>query len=402
MASDGARARSLEDRTFRSWGLAVAGALLVAFYGLLLAIRLASGMWVNGDAPDFLVFWSAGSLALGGRAAAAFDWATLGTVELQAADKTLPWVYPPTFLLAVAPFALFPYGVAFVAWVSLTLSCFLAAIHAIVPRRLTLLLALAWPPVLWNVVYGQNGFLSAALLGSSLALLRTRPLVAGLLLGLLTYKPQFGVLFPVVLLLTGQWRVIGAAALSAVMLAAASYLAFGAETWAAFFDSGPATFDGEFGGKFFPLSHLQTTYGLVRWMGGGETVAWTAQAVVAIAAAGIVCRIWLSRVAYPLKAAALSAAALITTPYLLIQDLVAVAVPVAFLVRAGLASGFRRGERSALAAITVTPLVQLQTGLLPLAPIFLAVLMGLIVLRAGRQSRLDHRASAGGVGAISQ
>ena len=58
------------------------------------------------------------------------------------------------------------------------------------------LVALGFPAALWNVTAGQNGFLTAALIGGTLGLLERRPALAGVCLGLLTYKPQFGLLFP--------------------------------------------------------------------------------------------------------------------------------------------------------------------------------------------------------------
>ena len=52
---------------------------------------------------------------------------------------------------------------------------------------------------------GQNGFLTAALIGGALGLLERRPALAGICLGLLTYKPQFGLLFPFVLIADRRW-----------------------------------------------------------------------------------------------------------------------------------------------------------------------------------------------------
>ena len=84
-----------------------------------------------------------------------------------------------------------------------------------------LLLALAFPAVYVNLAHGQNGFLSAALLGGSLLILDQRPKLAGVLIGLLAYKPQFGVLIPLVLIATGRWTVIAAAAATVLITCAA-------------------------------------------------------------------------------------------------------------------------------------------------------------------------------------
>ena len=57
---------------------------------------------------------------------------------------------------------------------------------------------------------------------------------------------------------------------------------------------------------------------------------------------------WRSRISYSLKAAALATGTLLITPYLFMYDMMVLAIPVAFLVRIGLKSGFRRYELPAL------------------------------------------------------
>jgi len=91
--------------------------------------------------------------------------------------------------------------------------------------------------VLVNIGHGQNGFLTAALLGGALHWLDRRPLLAGVLIGLLAYKPQFGVLIPLALLANGRWSSIGAAAATVAALVAVSYVTLGSEVWHAFANS---------------------------------------------------------------------------------------------------------------------------------------------------------------------
>jgi hypothetical protein len=87
-------------------------------------------------------------------------------------------------------------------------------------------------------------------------------------------------------------------------------------------------------------SKLQTAFGLTRMLGGSEALAWSMQAAIALAAAGAVALLWRSDVAYEIKAAALGTAAMLATPYLYVYDLVALAVPLAFLFRLGTTRGF--------------------------------------------------------------
>src|SRR5258705_13552814 len=91
-------------------------------------------------------------------------------------------------------------------------------LRAVLPRPETLLIAAAFPAVFINAGHGQNGFLTAALLGAALHWLDRRPWLAGLFIGCLAYKPQFGVLISIALLAGQRWSPIGAAILTAAAL----------------------------------------------------------------------------------------------------------------------------------------------------------------------------------------
>ena len=101
-----------------------------------------------------------------------------------------------------------PYAVSFLVWIGATLALYAAAIARIARDRGAALIACAAPATLACAMVGQNGFLSAALIAGVLLQLEARPLLAGLLLGLLTYKPHFGLLFPIALIFGGYWRVV--------------------------------------------------------------------------------------------------------------------------------------------------------------------------------------------------
>ena len=128
-----------------------------------------------------------------------------------------------------------PFGLSYVGWIMLTFAPYAAVVRGLVGRPIGWWLALAFPALFYNFVIGQNGCLTAALLGGALLFIPTRPVLAGICLGLLTYKPQYGPLFPLVLIATAQWRVIFAAAATTLAIAAASLVVFGTNTWLAFF-----------------------------------------------------------------------------------------------------------------------------------------------------------------------
>jgi arabinofuranan 3-O-arabinosyltransferase len=323
----------------------IAFALCVA-HAVYLASSYVLGHWLydpNGYSEgDFVNVWAAGQLALHGAPASAYDFVTHKQVQVAAVGHDFAggfaWYYPPTYLFVAVLVASFPYVPAWVGWVFLTFPAYLATIRIIVGDRLGIFLACAFPAILSNFLVGQNGFLTAGLLGGTLASMERRPWLAGCFLGLLTYKPHFGLLFPVVLVAAGQWRVIIAAAVVTAMLATASWLSFGSDTWEAFFRALAAGSQSIFGQGSVAWGKLQTMYGLVRLLGGGEAVAWSVQGFVIALCAILNCILWRSRIPFALKAAALATGALLSTPYLFLYDLVAVAVPMVFLLRAGIAT----------------------------------------------------------------
>ncbi len=175
-----------------------------------------------------------------------------------------------------------------------------------------------------------------------------RPALAGVCLGLLTYKPQFGLLFPLVLIADRRWLTIAVAALVAVGLAAASWLAFGSASWETFLHWMPITSRVVLTEGHADWNRLQSLFGLVRPLGGSEQLAWTVQAVGSLAAAVAVIGLWRSRASFDLKAAALAAGTLVITPYLYMYDLVVLAVAVAFFaaLRAGTGLSHQRDRRT--------------------------------------------------------
>jgi hypothetical protein len=222
-------------------------------------------------------------------------------------SATSPGTIRRRFLFVASLLAQLPYQLAFIGWVVVSFLPFLVAMRAIVGHPFGYLLALAIPMAFINALVGQNGFLTAALIGGTLYLIPIRPVLAGICLGLLTYKPQYGLLFPIVLIAAGHWRVFISAAVTAVVLATASWLAFGIESWLAFFHWMPKfsqTFLTE--GKA-PWWKLQSIFSMVRYFGGSEPLGWAFQWVLTASVAVVLALVWRSRVPYTLKAAALAA-----------------------------------------------------------------------------------------------
>jgi arabinofuranan 3-O-arabinosyltransferase len=324
-----------------------------------------------GIPTDFVNVWSAGRLVLDGHPALAYDWDIQKQVQVavlgQSYDGNFAWHYPPPFLFVAAVLAHFPYAGAFVGWAAVSLVPYLAVMRAIVGRSFGLLLALAFPVVFTNTLVGQNGFLTASLIGGTLYLMPTRPVLSGICLGLLSYKPQYGLLFPLALIAASQWKVFFTAGIVAILMASLSWLAFGSESWQAFFHWMPMFSQAFLTEGRAPWGKMQSIFALVRYFGGTEQLAWVFQWIMSGAVAIVLALMWRSRsVSYSLKAASLAAGALLITPYLFLYDLMVLAIPVAFLVHIGLAQGFARYELPALglvaALLIIYPFLGAPTG----------------------------------------
>jgi hypothetical protein len=100
----------------------------------------------------------------------------------------------------------------------------------------------------------------------------------------------------------------------------------------------------------------------------------------------IVWLVWRSPVRYALKAATLSAAALIATPYAFAYDLAAIAIPVVFLASDQIECGLLRGEQTTLIALFVVSLAVIPAaGEAPVGAVILVALLWLILRRVLRQ-----------------
>ena len=254
------------------------------------------------------------------------------------------FVYPPTYLFFTYPLGLMPYVAAFAAWTVVTLLLYLMAIYLIVPRPIAILVALSPFPVFFNFFLGQNGFLLAGLMGLSLALMERRPRLSGVLLGLLTFKPQIGILFPFALLVSRKWRVVVSAMATSVVLIVASIVVFGYQGWPSFIHAlvnrgskSESDFAGVYAVRIGVWLSLVGRHQSAHRVGHTVGRRWRVTAVV--------CWVWARPLPHSLKAAALCSAAAMATPFVHGHDLCILAIAAAFLVKDGLARGFLPGDR---------------------------------------------------------
>lgn len=309
---------------------------------------------------DFINVYAAGVLANQGDAPAAYDWQKHHAVEIAVAGKDIGyygWHYPPFFLFLAQAFAKMPYLPALAVWQITSFAAALGVMYALFPRRETLLLTLAFPAFFINLGHGQNAFLTAALLGGFLLYLPKRPWLAGVLLGLLAYKPQFGVLIPIALLAGGYWRTLISASIMVGGMIALSIAAFGVEIWQAFYDSLPLTktIVLEQGGTGF--HKIQSVFAAVRLWGGSVAFGYIMQGAMQIALTVLTIYCWRrkSTLDYPLKAAILVISSMLFSPYILDYDLFALAPALVLLVQRGLNQGFAPFEKTLLFLVWLMP-----------------------------------------------
>jgi arabinofuranan 3-O-arabinosyltransferase len=379
---------------FLPWRLQAYGYTLAAFYACVYFFAYHYGVWlVDGKGtPLFSDFaagvWLTGGQALHGQATTLYDpsyFIGLQKVLLGPSPFYYPnWPYPPIFLLIAVPFGALPFVTAFVSYELLALLGSIDVIALIVRRRAAIALVLASPYTAWNIGCGQGGLLTAALFGAALLALERRPVLSGIFIGCLTYKPQLGILVPVALVAAREWRAIASAVATTIFLIGLSALALGVNLWAAF----PGQLAAQFRVVLLPGagSHWgmqETVYGMVHYLGFGDSPAWIAHAITSLAAALMVWILWRSRVRYAVKAAALSAAALAATPYAFAYDMAVLAVPIAFLARDQIDQGCLRGEQTALLVLSVAGLAVFPTsGSVPIGVVIVFALLGLILRRA--------------------
>ena len=204
---------------FQGEWLQLFGFALATLYLVYFVILYRAGTWVV-DATgspiysEFTPFWVAGLQALHGNVASLADPVEFLRVQnalLETDQASYICAYPPTFLLVLTPLALLPYAISFLFWQTLTLLGSITTVHNIVGRLPAIALMLASPFTAWNFLAGQNGFFTTALLGASLLFLERSPVLAGVFMGCLTYKPQFGILLPIALAASREWRAFASA-----------------------------------------------------------------------------------------------------------------------------------------------------------------------------------------------
>ena len=374
--------------------------ILLAAQVLLALVWLAStsaGVDPTGKPVgyDFITFWSASALALQGDAAASYDPARiLATSQLAvpANRAEFIWSYPPVFHLFVLPLALFPYLASYGLWSVVNFTSYLAVVRRLAPAPLALWPVLAYPGAFLNLMQGQNGCLTTALFGGALLCLERRPRLAGVLIGLLSYKPHLGVLLPVALLCGRRWQTLAVAALTTLALVGLSAAVLGPAPWLAFADN--LAFAGKvLDGGALPLHKMPSVFAALRLLSVPSSPALALHALVALAAGALVGWLWWRQAPLPLAAAALVTASLLMPPHLNDHDLALLAVPIALLASDGHSRGWRPAEREILTLAWLCPLLAAPLAASTGIQIAIPLMAALLVMAARRACSTPDRVS---------
>src|ERR1700730_7031876 len=312
--------------------LVIAGS---AFAGLTAIFYIWKMSWVapfprDGSSlvvgRDFLNFWMYGRAAWTPDSSRFYDpflYRDALAALLGAGYPGQNWSYPPSVMLAAALFGRLPYLAALLCWTALGLALFLWVVRRYASdRRLLAAIALS-PAAVFCVISGQSSLVTAAMLLTVFGCLDRKPMLAGILLGLLTLKPQLGLLFPVMLAASGRWRVFLVASATALLIAAATAALFGPQAWLDFVQKGIPVQNlvladpDRIGTPFFPTIFMN-----VRGTGASYAIAMTVQACFSAFAIGAVCFAFRYRKdADPqLLAALFFACSICASPYLLSYD----------------------------------------------------------------------------------
>jgi len=384
-------------------------ARVIGWCGLLLVLELlALGflvLWTHGvfvpqppNTTGFSSFYAAGMLANGPAPALAYDAAAHHAAQQAATQPGVEhfvFYYPPVFLLLCAPLAHLPYLVAFLVFEAATLALYLAVGRRILGLggRFGWVPVLAFPAAIWSFGLGQNALLTGALLGGGMLLLERRPALAGAVLGLVCYKPHFGLLLPVALLAGRHWRAVAGAAAMVAALVGLSLAVFGWDCWRAYLLAFAASGHVYTSGQV-SFAAFVTPFGAALLLGARPVVAGVVQGIAALLAAGAVGWAWRRPAPLAARAAVLYAATLLAVPLALFYDMVPIGLGVFFLARLGRRDGFLPWERLLLALLYVAPLAARYVALGPHVPLGLLASLTLLALGLAHVRRATGAATS--------
>ena len=344
---------------------------------------------------DYMILYTAGQTALGGDASQIYDTPNQHARILQNIGYEMPddmhWFYPPTLLLTlVSTLAALPFEASFVLWLILTLALAVLGCITLVPRNKSLaLLALSFPTVIYNFRWGQNGFLSTALLAAGIGFMETSPVLSGLMFGLLTYKTWL-VVFPLlILLVTRKWKVLGWSVFFTALTVILSLTAYGAETWRAFFHQlfsvGTTLFSSIWENSAAIQPTMMTALRLLRIQ---SVPLYAIQALLLVVVTYMVARVFRNTERLALRGSAMVLGIFVVIPYFIQYDLMLLSIPTILLIYDCIQEGYGKSDWIAIAILWLMPLVNyslVKETRIQICPFVTLALLIYVFLRASKK-----------------
>lgn len=339
-ATDAAARRLMAFDTPRGWQFGtlipalLAAMTLIWFYYALTKIEALGLVTFNSD---FRIFWAAARLAIIENPLAVFDVDMIREIHGGTDERWMTWAYPPGFLIMLLPLGALSFPIAWVIFTVVSVLAILAATRpftsGLVPVWLGFALAPAYAPALFM---GQTSLLwTAGLLAALAAMQSDRPVLAGVFIGLLTLKPQLGILIPVALLAIGAWRTIVAATLTTIVVSLCATFVVGVDYWPELRAMAQQHFE-VVSASVSQNDLMVSPYGALAGLGVPLSTALALQWFITLLAAATVAIAWRSpRIGFDLKAATLIVAILLSSPYLWYYEAALLAPAALFLLRAG-------------------------------------------------------------------
>lgn len=382
----------------------------LAFYSIIIVIIYVSivmGLHIhtkqateNDDFAvgiDYMILYTAGKAALAGNASQIYDSPNQQAIIRETIGFDMPddmhWFYPPTFLLAIISlFSTLPFGISYVLWLVITLTLAVFACMIMVSRKKSLaLLVLSFPAVMYNFRWGQNGFLSTALFGAGICFMETNPILAGLMFGLLTFKPWLAVFPFLILLVTRKWKIFGWSVLFTILTVILSIFVYGMETWRAFFHQLFYTGTTLFTSIWENTSAIQPTMQTaLRLLGIDGTPLYVILLFLGIVVTGVVVRVFQITNRLPLRGSAMVLGIFVFIPYFIEYDLMLLCIPTILLIYDCLQEGYRKMDYIAIGALWLMPLINLllvKVTRVQICPFVAIALLLYVYRRAKRTSK---------------
>lgn len=318
---------------------------------------------------DYIAFWSASQMADQGSLADSYSINNIAPMQQLAAPvtNTWNWLYPPTFAVLLAPLTTADYLLSLTLFSVSGLLLLALAMQRIAPPARVLPALMLSPAVFINLSNGQNAAFTAAIAAMSLGMMNRHPLMAGMLLGMLTVKPQLALPLLLLILLHREYLVFTGAILSATLLAVLSVALYGTAAWPAWLEAlqlaNRLNTDGQ-----LPWHKMSSLFSFVMAIGCSAVLAQSIQALFSLTILMWTWRRFRHPASRHLRYAAWCAACLTLSPHLFNYDMLWLVLCMAWLATS-MDTLSAKTLQKLMPAVTViwfypliAPLLQLQLG----------------------------------------